>query len=35
MKTNAVGWFEIYVDNMDRAQTFYEGVFKIKLDKWI
>lgn len=25
-KTNAVGWFEIYVDDMDRAQKFYEGV---------
>lgn len=33
MQTNSVGWFEIYVENMDRAQTFYEGVFQKKLDK--
>jgi predicted enzyme related to lactoylglutathione lyase len=28
---NPVGWFEIYVDDMDRAQRFYEAVFNIKL----
>ncbi len=27
-KTNAVGWFEIYVSDMDRAKKFYEGVFE-------
>lgn len=27
MKKNAVGWFEIYVDDMKRAKTFYESVF--------
>ena len=26
-----VGWFEIYVDDLTRAQTFYEAVFQIKL----
>lgn len=28
---NPVGWFEIYVDDMARAQKFYEAVFNIKL----
>jgi predicted enzyme related to lactoylglutathione lyase len=28
---NPVGWFEIYVDELDRAQKFYEAVFKAKL----
>ena len=32
-KTNAIGWFDIYVDNMDRAIGFYEGVLKQKLEK--
>ena len=31
MKTNPVGWFEIYVEDMDRAKLFYESVFKVKL----
>ena len=30
---NPVGWFEIYVDDMDRAKTFYESVFNKKLEK--
>ncbi len=25
-KMNAVGWFDIYVDDLDRATTFYETV---------
>jgi uncharacterized protein len=33
MKTNPVGWFEIYVQDMDRAKQFYESVFQLKLDK--
>lgn len=33
MKKNPVGWFEIYVKDMDRARLFYESVFKIKLEK--
>jgi uncharacterized protein len=31
MTQNAVGWFEIYVDDMSRAQKFYEEVFQVKL----
>jgi predicted enzyme related to lactoylglutathione lyase len=27
MKTNPVGWFEIYVQDMPRARAFYEAVF--------
>ena len=30
---NPVGWFEIYVQDIDRARAFYESVFDIKLDK--
>lgn len=33
MSSNAVCWFEIYVDDMDRAKRFYESVFQVKLDK--
>jgi predicted enzyme related to lactoylglutathione lyase len=33
MKNNPVGWFEIYVDNMDRAQKFYESVFGCTLSR--
>mgnify|MGYP001324497346 CR=1 FL=1 len=29
---NAVGWFEIYVDDMNRAKSFYETVFSRKLE---
>jgi len=28
---NPVGWFEIYVDDMSRAKTFYESVFGVQL----
>lgn len=28
---NPVCWFDIYVANLDRAKTFYESVFDIKL----
>jgi len=28
---NPVGWFEIYVQNMRRAKSFYEKTFKVKL----
>ena len=28
---NPVGWFEIYVHDMDRARKFYESVFKVTL----
>jgi predicted enzyme related to lactoylglutathione lyase len=33
MKPNPVGWFEIYVDDMDRARAFYEQVFQTQLQK--
>ena len=33
MKTNPVGWFEIYVQDMNRAKAFYETVFAGKLEK--
>jgi uncharacterized protein len=32
-KTNAIGWFDIYVDDMNRAVAFYEGVLKQKLER--
>ena len=31
--SNAVGWFEIYVQDMQRAKRFYEAVLDIKLEK--
>jgi predicted enzyme related to lactoylglutathione lyase len=33
MTNNPVAWFEIYVQNMDRAKKFYESVFQVKLEK--
>ena len=33
MKNNPVGWFEIYVQDMERAKAFYESVFAGKLQK--
>ncbi len=33
MASNAVGWFEIYVQDMNRARAFYESVFKAQLQK--
>ncbi|MCB0375555.1 MAG: VOC family protein [Sinomicrobium sp.] len=33
MNNNVVGWFEIYVDDMQRAKTFYEFVFDRQLEK--
>ena len=33
MDMNAVVWLEIYVKDMPRAKTFYEGVFGKKLEK--
>ena len=29
---NPVGWFEIYVQDMERARKFYEEVFQVKLE---
>lgn len=31
-KSNAIGWFDIYVTDMDRAVNFYENVLKQKLE---
>ncbi len=33
MEANPVCWFEIYVQDMERAKKFYESVFQIKLEK--
>ena len=30
---NPVGWFEIYVQDMDRAKAFYESVFGVQLSR--
>lgn len=29
---NILNWFEIYVNDMDRAKKFYETIFDIKMD---
>lgn len=31
MKYNMVGWFEIPVNDMDRAKAFYESVFRVEI----
>jgi len=33
MNNNPVGWFEIYVQDLDRAKKFYESVFQLNLQK--
>ncbi|NTV15769.1 MAG: VOC family protein [Desulfobulbaceae bacterium] len=33
MKTNPVNWFEIYVQDLDRAKKFYETVLATELQK--
>ena len=33
MSRNNVGWFEIYVDDMTRARSFYETVIGTKLER--
>jgi uncharacterized protein len=33
MQNNCVVWFEIYVQDMQRAKKFYENVLNIKLEK--
>lgn len=32
-KMNAIGWFDMFVDELDRAVTFYETVFQCKLEQ--
>ena len=29
---NPIGWFEIYVQNVERARSFYEKTFQVKLN---
>ncbi len=31
--SNPVGWFEIYVQDISRAKTFYENVLSLKLEE--
>lgn len=33
MRVNPCVWFEIYVDDMERARAFYEAVFETGLEK--
>lgn len=33
MTNNPVGWFEIYVQDMARAQSFYESIFRVTLEQ--
>lgn len=33
MDHNPVGWFEIYVQDMERAKAFYETVLRVELTK--
>ncbi|HET7625457.1 MAG TPA: VOC family protein [Verrucomicrobiae bacterium] len=33
MKPNPVGWFEIYVQDIQRAKAFYEATFETKLER--
>ena len=33
MATNPVRWFEIYVQDMNRARGYYESVFNVKLTR--
>ncbi len=30
---NPIGWFEIYVNDMERAKNFYQSIFDITLEK--
>lgn len=32
MANNPIGWFEIYVDDMQRAKSFYQAVLKVELE---
>jgi predicted enzyme related to lactoylglutathione lyase len=33
MANNPVSWFEIYVQDMERARKFYEAMLQVKLEK--
>ena len=30
---NPVGWFEVYVQDMERARAFYEATFQVRLEE--
>lgn len=32
-KPNAIGWFDLYVEDMDRATAFYEAVFQQRMER--
>lgn len=32
-KRNKVGWFEIYVQDMERARAFYQNTFEVTLER--
>jgi predicted enzyme related to lactoylglutathione lyase len=32
-KRNPVGWFEIYVQDMERARAFYQNTFQVTLER--
>lgn len=33
MQPNPIAWCEIYVQDMDRAKSFYESVFQVRLEQ--
>ncbi|MBL4832308.1 MAG: VOC family protein [Aliivibrio sp.] len=33
MQGNPIGWFEIYVDDMERAKKFYQALLDVTLEK--
>ena len=33
MENNPIGWFEIYVEDMNRARAFYDSVFATRLER--
>ena len=33
MENNPIGWFEIYVEDMNRAKAFYDSVFATRLER--
>jgi len=35
MNHNPVGWFEIYVQDIERAKRFYESVFQTQLERLV
>ncbi len=33
IQRNPVGWFELYVQDMERAKTFYQSTFQVTLER--